>query len=154
GRELRKAGRSEYLDARELLLLKALPAEDRAALGRPEGYRGFLAARRAVGGRFDPFPRHAPAAACRSRRAPPFAALAALWLVLEILVGEKVLVARRPHERRAAVHAIQVLVLELPRPLPLTDHRRARRAGDWTPGAGRCAGRHPTAAGEPPAPHS
>src|SRR5262249_36306287 len=55
-----------------------------------------------------------------SRPAGPlaFARFAALRLVLEVLVGEKLLFSRRPDELRAAVHALKDSVLELHRSLP------------------------------------
>src|SRR5262249_10587619 len=49
------------------------------------------------------------------------ARLAALRLVLEVLVGEELLLARRPDELRTAVHAPEDPVLELHRSLPRRD---------------------------------
>src|SRR6266542_213180 len=109
--------------ARELPGLEALPAEDRPPLRRPEGDGGFLAARGAVGRRLDPLARDGRAAR-GPRRALRFAGFAALWLVLEILVGEEKLLAGRPDELGTAVHAGEGLVLELHRSLPLTTNSR------------------------------
>src|SRR5206468_7311010 len=85
------------------------------ALGWLERHGRFLAARRAVRGRF-----HALAHAAGHRPVRPlgFAALATLGLVLEVLVGEELLFPRRPDELRAAVHARKNPVLELHRSLP------------------------------------
>ena len=49
---------------------------------------------------------------------PTVARLAPLGLVLEVLVGEEQLFTRRPDELRAAVHAVQHLVLEFHRWIP------------------------------------
>jgi hypothetical protein len=102
------------LHARELALLETLPTEDRAALSRTERHSGFLAARRAVGGRLHPLPGH-DRSACRPRRPLGLAALAPFGFVLEVLVGEEELFASRPDELGPAVHATQGLVLELHR---------------------------------------
>ena len=103
--------------------------------GRPcvgtERHGRFLAARRAVGGRFDAFA--ADAAARRARRALGLAALAALRLVFEVLVGEEQLFAGGPDEGVAAVHAVQGLVLELHR--YLSHSPRVSRHPDGTAGA-------------------
>src|SRR5687767_7593043 len=104
----------ESLDAArpgELPGLEALLAEYRTPLRRPERHRRFLAARRAGRRRFD-------ALACsagpgRPARAFGFAGLAPFRLVLEVLVGEKLLLAACPDELRAANHAVQHPVLEL-----------------------------------------
>src|SRR5688572_21549412 len=105
-------------DAGELLLLEAFPAEYRTSLSGSERYSGFLAARRAIGRRFDTFTRH-PAASRRASGALGLTPFAAFGLVLEVFVGEEVLFARGPHEFRAAIYATEQLVLELHRPLPL-----------------------------------
>jgi hypothetical protein len=52
-------------------------------------------------------------AARRPRNPLGLAGLAALRLVLEVLVGEKLLLAGRPDELRAAIHAREDSVLEL-----------------------------------------
>src|SRR4029077_832938 len=95
--------------------LKAFLAEDRTALRRLEGNCRLLAARRTIRNGFPPL-----ASDRASRTAGPFAfaRLAALGLVLEILIGEKLLFSRRPDELRAAVHALKDSVLELHRSLP------------------------------------
>src|SRR5688572_18761846 len=105
-------------DAGELPLLEAFPAEHRAPLSGPERHSSLLAARRAIGRRFDTFTRH-PAAGRGSSGALGLAPFAAFGLVLEVFVGEEVLFARGPHEFRAAIYATEQLVLELHRPLPL-----------------------------------
>ena len=77
-------------------------------------------------------------ARCRSRCALGLAALAPLRLVFEVLVGEEELLARRPDERVAAIHATERLVLELHRP---TSHELARllsRHPDEIAGPRRC----------------
>src|SRR5262245_26747583 len=88
----------------ELAGLEAFLAEHRAPLSRLEGHRCFLAAVRAGGNGFDPLTRSARPAG-RPSGAFRFARFAALGLVLEVLVGEELLFARRPHELRATVHA-------------------------------------------------
>src|SRR5262245_29884888 len=112
-------GTREELDAaraRKLAGLEALLAEDRTALSRLEWHRRLLPTRRARGQGFDPFARDRGT----DRAAGPlrFAALAPLRFVLEVLVGEKLLFARRPDELRPAVHAPEDPVLELHRSLP------------------------------------
>src|SRR5579884_2100922 len=96
--------------------LEAFLAEDGTPLGRLERDGGLLAARGTRGNGFDALasdrrPR-------RPRRAFRFTRLAALRLVLEVLVGEELLLARRPDELRATVHAPEDPVLELHRSLP------------------------------------
>ena len=76
-------------------------------------------------------------AARRARRALGLAALAALRLVLEILVGEEQLLAGRPDERGPAVHAVQGLVLELHRYLSHSPLRSRHPDGMPGPGVGR-----------------
>ena len=103
--------------ARELAALEAFFTENRPALRRAERHRGFLAARRAVGGCLDALSHHR---ACR-RPVCSFCltCLAALRFVLELFVGEKQLLARSPYEVCAAVYAPQGFVLELHRSPPL-----------------------------------
>src|SRR6476646_6737485 len=89
--------------AGELPGLEALLAEDRTSLRRPERNRRLLPACRAIRDRFHSFPRCAGHR--RSRGPLGFAAFAPLRLVLEVLVGEKLLFSRRPNELPAAVDA-------------------------------------------------
>src|SRR5689334_6327878 len=95
--------------------LEAFLAEDRTALRRLEGDGRLLAARRTIRDGFHPL-----ASDGTSRTAGPlaFARFAALRLVLEVLVGEKLLLSCRPDELRATVHALKDSVLELHRSLP------------------------------------
>src|SRR5262249_41494078 len=81
-----------------------------------ERHGGFFTARRTRRDRFHPFARHA--GADRASRALTFTGLAPLRLVLEVLVGEELLLARRPDELRRAIHAPEDPVLELHRSLP------------------------------------
>src|SRR5262249_25784276 len=96
--------------------LKAFLTEDRAPLRRLEGNRRLLTAGRARGDGFHPFPRRS--APHRAAGPLALAGLAPLRLVLEVLVGEELLLSRRPHELRAAVDAPEDPVLELHRSLP------------------------------------
>src|SRR5215217_5042485 len=86
----------------KLPLLEAFLAEDRAALCRPERHGCVLAACRALGLCFH------PVGDGWSRAYPVgplgLARLAALGLVLELLVGEKELLASCPDEIGPAVH--------------------------------------------------
>src|SRR4029450_13639130 len=112
----RKEERREWLDpARpsEFPRLEAFAAENGASLRRTERHRGLFPAGRTVGGRLHALAAHPAATARRARGALGLAALAALGFVLEILVGEKELLAGCPDERGTAVHAVQGLVLEL-----------------------------------------
>ncbi|HTL27690.1 MAG TPA: hypothetical protein VL282_00650 [Tepidisphaeraceae bacterium] len=104
--------------AREFAGLKAFFAEHRAPLGWLERHRRFLAAVRTRCDRFNPFPGTATGAAGRPRSAFGLAGFAALWFVLEILVGEELLFSRRPDELRATVYAPEQPVLELHWSLP------------------------------------
>ena len=81
------------------LLLETGSAENRSALRRLEGNRGFSAAFRAGGSRF----RTDPAAA----RALCLALLAMLGVVLELFVVEKQLFAGGEHELRSAIVTLQ-----------------------------------------------
>src|SRR5262249_4623978 len=85
--------------ARELAGLEAFLAEHGAPLRRLEGDRRLLPARRARRDGFHPLPRHAGAG--RTGRALAFTGLAPLRLVLEVLVGEELLLSRRPDELRS-----------------------------------------------------
>src|SRR5262249_30182325 len=58
------------------------------------------------------------AGACRTRGPFAFAGLTPFGLVLEVLVGEELLLAGRPDELCAAVHAPENSVLELHRSPP------------------------------------
>src|SRR5262245_23900059 len=102
----------------ELPGLEAFLAEHRAPLRGLEGHRRFLAAVRARGDGLDPFPIAAARPPGRPRSAFGLARFAALRFVLEVLVGEELLFARRPNELRATVHAPEDPVLELHRSLP------------------------------------
>ena len=107
----------------ELPRLEALATEDRTSLRGSKRDRRFFSARRAIGRRLHTFAAHRRTTRTRrrARRALRLAALAPFGFVLEVLVGEEELLARRPDELRAAVHAVEGLVLELHRPyLPLT----------------------------------
>src|ERR1051326_9109480 len=94
------------------LLLEAFPAKYRASLRRLERNSGFLAALRTDGPRFDL--RIAAGSRSGSQHAGPlrFARLTPLGLVLELLVVEKQLLPGSENKIRAAVHALQSLVLE------------------------------------------
>jgi hypothetical protein len=81
--------------------LEAFPAEYRPPLSGAEGYGGFPSALRTVGGRL-----HLGVTSGATFLALPFAAFAALGLVPEILVGEKLLFARGEYEIRAAIDAL------------------------------------------------
>jgi hypothetical protein len=107
----------------ELPLLEALLAEDRTALSGTEGDRGLLAARRARGLCFHALPGESVAAPASRARHGSTGSLGLAWLatlgfVLELLISEKELFARRPDELVAAIHAPQGLVLELHRSPP------------------------------------
>ena len=81
--------------------LEAFPAEYRPPLSRAEGYGGFPSALRTVGGRL-----HFRVTSGATFLALPFTGFAALGLVPEILVGEKLLFARGEYEIRAAIDAL------------------------------------------------
>src|SRR5262249_6101475 len=109
----------------ELPGLEAFLAEHGTPLRRLEGHRRFLAAVRAGGHGLDPLP-HGAAGPGRPRGAFGFAGLAAFGFVLEVLVGEELLLPRRPYELRATIHAPEDPILELHRSLP----RRGRSVVD------------------------
>jgi len=88
--------------------LEAFPAEYRAPLSRAEGYGGFPSALRTVGGRLD-----LRVTSGATLLALTFASLAALGLVPEILVSEKLLLARSEHEVRVAIDALENSILKL-----------------------------------------
>jgi hypothetical protein len=88
--------------------LEAFPAEYRAPLRRAEGYSGFPSALRTVGGRLD-----LRVTSGASFLPLTFAGFAALRLVPEILVGEKLLFARSEHEIGAAIDALKYSILKL-----------------------------------------
>src|SRR5450631_4211762 len=83
--------------------LEAFLAEHGAPLGRLERHRRFLPTGRAHGHGFDSFAGHP--ATSRTSRALALADLATLRLVLEVLIGEELLLSRRPDELRSAIHA-------------------------------------------------
>ena len=94
-------------------LLKAFTAEDRASLCGLEWHRGFLAARRTNRAGFDPEMAALSCRCCPQYRHPlRLAGLAPLGFVLELLVVEKQLFPSRKDEVRAAVNALQCLVLK------------------------------------------
>src|SRR3979409_290151 len=96
--------------------LKAFLAEDRTTLCRLGRDRRFLAAGRAHGHGFHPFARHpGSGGTCGALALTGFTPLG---VVLEVLVGEKLLLSRRPDEVGGAGHAPEDPVLELPRSLP------------------------------------
>src|SRR5438105_11131099 len=84
--------------------LEAFLAEDRAPLRRSERHRRLLAACGAGRQCLDPFAGRRPAAG-RAAGSLALAVLAPFRLVLEVLVGEELLLSRRPDELRAAVDA-------------------------------------------------
>src|SRR3990172_7415675 len=91
-------------------LLVALAAVDGPPLGRLEGNGGLFTALRANGDGFYPL---VGTALAQSLIALGLAGFAAPGFVLEALVGEKHLLAGRPHELGTAVHTNENLVLEL-----------------------------------------
>src|SRR6185295_9363148 len=111
----------------ELPGLKAFLAEHGTPLRRLERHGRLLAAGRAHRLCFHPFAGH-PASGWTSRPLA-LAGLAALRLVLEVLVGEELLLPRRPDELSGAVHAIEDPVLELHRALPRRGRSTPIRAG-------------------------
>src|SRR5204863_4978956 len=94
----------------------ALFTKDRAPLRRLERHRRFLAARRACRHGFHSFPRAGAAGGTACPLA--LAGFASLRFVLEVLVGEELLLSGRPDELRTTVHAPEDPVLELHRSLP------------------------------------
>src|SRR5438552_1718318 len=117
---------SSAASARELAGLETFLAEDWTPLRRPERHRRFFAARRAHSDGFDALSSHPPG---RTRGALALAGFAPLWLVLEVLVGEKLLLSRRPDELSSAIHAPENSVLELHRSLPRRGRSIPIRAG-------------------------
>src|SRR5262249_5757582 len=109
--------------------LEAFLAEDGTPLRGLERHRRLFAAVRTRRHGFDAFASSARAAS-RPRSPLRLTRLAALRLVLEVLVGEELLLARRPDELRTAVHAPEDPVLELHRSLPRRDrsHSSSRRS--------------------------
>jgi hypothetical protein len=96
-------------------VLKALPAQHRPSLRRPERYRSFFPALRTVRpglGLRVRMPARRPV-----RRSPnhchsfALAILAAFGFILELLVVEEKLFTRCEHEVRATIYALQNLVL-------------------------------------------
>src|SRR5207237_7929415 len=81
-----------------------------------ERHGRLLAAGRARGGGFHPLA--GDRGARRAARPLRLAGFAPLRFVLEVLVGEKLLLSRRPDELRPAVHAPEDPVLALHPPLP------------------------------------
>jgi len=89
--------------------LEALPAKHRPALSRTERNGGFPAALGTVGGCLH---------LVVSSRIPAFLAFAlarfaALGLVPEVLVGEKLLLTRSEHEICITIHALEYSILKL-----------------------------------------
>jgi hypothetical protein len=124
-------------------LLKAFPAQYRPTLGRTEWDRRLFAALRATGPGFR-FGVMLALAGTHHRYPFTFAVFAAFGFVLELLVVKKQLFARREHEVRATIHALQLLVLEfhakrrsIPRPCASRSSEwgmiRFRWAGDFSP---------------------
>src|SRR5262245_60291381 len=96
--------------------LEAFLAEHGAPLRWFEGHRRFLPTGRTGGDGLNPFARGSGAGGPGGTLA--LARLAPLRLVLEVLVGEKLLFAGRPDELRTAVHTPEDSVLELHRSPP------------------------------------
>jgi len=121
------------------LLLEAFPAKYRASLRRLERDRGFLAALGADRPRF--YFRIAARRSLRAQHAGPLrlARLTPLGLVLELLIVEEQLLPSSEHEIRAAVHALQNLVLEFHgrapfSPQPVRRHAIGSQATNFTDG--------------------
>jgi hypothetical protein len=100
----------------ELSGLEAFLAEDGPSLRWPERHCRLFSTCGARGRCLYPFPGDRPTS--RTTGALAFAGLAALRLVLEVLVGEKLLLPGRPDKLCATVHAPEYPVLELHRSLP------------------------------------
>src|SRR5262245_14141781 len=100
----------------ELPGLEAFLAEHGAPLRWFEGHRCFLPTGRTGGDGLYPFARGSGAGGPGGALA--LTRLAPLRLVLEVLVGEELLLAGRPDELRTAVHTPEDPVLELHRSLP------------------------------------
>jgi|SRR5436309_9355104 len=107
--------------ARKFPRLEAFLAENWTPLRRSEGHRGLLSTCRAGGDSLHALATNSPAG--RAARPLAFTGLASLRLVLEVLVGEKLLFTGRPDKLCAAVHAPENPVLELHR--SLTSSRRS-----------------------------
>ena len=97
--------------ANRATLLEAFAAKYWTALRRFEGHSSFFAAMGTGGASFD-FLIRVRRSRSDSRCTLCFAGLAALGLVLELLVVEEKLFARREEKLRAAVYALQQPVLE------------------------------------------
>ncbi len=109
-------------------LLEALPAEDRAALRRAEGDRGFLAALRAVSPGLRPHGSRRTSAC--GFRPLGLTCFTALGFVLETFIGEEHLFAACENEFGATLRALQHLVMVFHEPLsprPETGQGRAWR---------------------------
>jgi hypothetical protein len=88
--------------------LEAFPAEYRTPLSGAERYSGFPSALRTVGGRLD-----LGVTSGATFLALTFTGFAALGLVPEILVGEKLLFSRSEYEIGAAIDAFEYSILKL-----------------------------------------
>jgi len=97
-------------------LLKAFPAKNRAALGRPEGNGSFLSTLRAVGLGLRAH-LGAAASSATALRTLGFAALAPLWFVFEALVGEKHLLASSKNKLGATLRTLQDPIVVFHEPL-------------------------------------
>ena len=119
----------------ELTRLETFAAENRAALRRTEGHRGFLAAGRAVRGCFHPLPAIAPPEAGRDARLA-LHALHRFGSFLKFLSAKNSCSPAVQTNSVAAIHAIQRLVLELHRPTsrtrPISSRTRGRNADTRT----------------------
>ena len=100
----------------ELSGLEAFLTEDWTPLRRSEGHRRLFPTCRARGRRLYAFASNRTAS--RTTGTLAFAGLAALRFVLEVFVGEKLLLPGRPDKLCATVHALEHPVLELHRSLP------------------------------------
>jgi hypothetical protein len=88
--------------------LEALPAEYRASLSGPEGYRCLPSALRTVCGRL-----YLSVAARSTFLAFSLTRLASLRLVSEVLVGEKLLFTGGEYKIRIAIDALKYSILKL-----------------------------------------
>jgi len=104
-------------------LLETFPAKNRAPLGWPERYRGFLSALRTTGLGLRTDRRGASSSDCFG--AFGFTGFAALGLVLEAFVCEKHLFAGGKYEFGPALRALQNLVVVFHESVP-----------PWTPSGG------------------
>jgi hypothetical protein len=109
-------------------LLETFPAENRASLRWPEGYRRLLAALRAVGLGFRPHLQAAVGVTTTATfGASGLAGLTSLGFVLEAFVGEKHLFAGSKYELGAALRTLQDPIVIFHEALPLAP----REARGW-----------------------